>query len=214
MVTLEQVEKLCERANISYDEARRILERTDGDLLEAVVLLEKEGRIEAPKGNGYYNSKEASSAGNGSGAGTTMNTGNVAGVGTGKERGDSYSANGSAPVHTQSQGGTKEEATFGDSLNSFFRWVGRLLHIGNTNSFEVRKNERKVMVFPVTVFVLLLLFAFWITIPLMIVGLFFGLRYVFSGPEVKATGVNKAMKTAAEAAEDFKSRIKYENDEK
>ncbi len=200
MVTLEHVEKLCERANISYDEARKVLEKTDDDLLEAVILLEREGRIEAPRGNGYYNSKEARSGDNRSGNGESNGA-----------DGNSSSANVSVPVTAQHQGGAKEEATFGDSMNSFFRWVGKILHIGNTNSFEVRKNDKRVMVFPVTVFVLLLLFAFWITIPLMIVGLFFGFRYVFSGPEVKITSVNKAMNTAAEAAEDFKSKIKNEN---
>ena len=200
MVTLEHVEKLCERANITYDEARKVLEKTDDDLLEAVILLEREGRIEAPRGNGYYNSKEARSGGNGAGQGAGDSA-----------TGNNYSANGSVPANIQSQGGAKEETTFGDSMNSFFRWLGRILHVGNSNSFEVRKNDKKVMVFPVTVFVLLLLFAFWITIPLMVVGLFFGLRYVFTGPEVKVTSVNKAMNTAAEAAEDFKSRIKNES---
>lgn len=56
MVTLEQVEKLCERANISYDEARAALEETNGDILEAIINLEKQNRIQAPRG-GYYNSR-------------------------------------------------------------------------------------------------------------------------------------------------------------
>ena len=33
MVTLVQVERLCEHANISYDEARAALEETNGDIL-------------------------------------------------------------------------------------------------------------------------------------------------------------------------------------
>ena len=196
MVTLEQVEKLCEKANISYDEARKVLEKTEGDLLEAVVLLEKEGKIEAPRGNGYYDSRETDPGVNGR---------------NGDSSGNFSNQNTSVTQVSQNQGGRQQESTFGDSLNSFFRWFGKILHIGNTNSFEVRKDGKKVMVFPVTVFVLLLFFAFWITIPLMIIGLFFGLRYVFSGPEVRITDVNKAMNTAADAAEDFKSRIKYEN---
>ena len=59
MVTLEQVEKLRQRANISYDEARAALEKTDGDILEAIINLEKENRISAPEGGGYYSSKRA-----------------------------------------------------------------------------------------------------------------------------------------------------------
>ncbi len=57
MVTLEQVEKLREKTNISYDEAKAALEKTNGDILEAIINLEKENRIPAPEGGGYYNSR-------------------------------------------------------------------------------------------------------------------------------------------------------------
>ncbi len=49
MVTLEQVEKLCERANISYEEAKVALEETNGDILEVLSNLENKNRIQAPK---------------------------------------------------------------------------------------------------------------------------------------------------------------------
>ena len=58
MITFEKVEKLREYAGISYEEAKRELEKTDGDLLEAVVNLEKEGRIKKPEANGYYKSSQ------------------------------------------------------------------------------------------------------------------------------------------------------------
>ncbi len=57
MTKLEQIEKLRERANVSYDEAKQALELADGDLLEALINLEKQGRIEPPKGGGYYSSE-------------------------------------------------------------------------------------------------------------------------------------------------------------
>ena len=41
MDRLEMIEKLRERADISYEEAKDILDRAEGDLLEAIVLLEK-----------------------------------------------------------------------------------------------------------------------------------------------------------------------------
>ncbi|NLM50574.1 MAG: ubiquitin, partial [Clostridiaceae bacterium] len=58
MVTLEQAERLCARANISYEEAKRILEETNGDLLEAVIRLEKEGKVTPPKNDGSYSTQE------------------------------------------------------------------------------------------------------------------------------------------------------------
>ena len=49
MDKLEMIEKLRERADISYEEAKEILDRAEGDLLEAIVLLEKEGRMRQPQ---------------------------------------------------------------------------------------------------------------------------------------------------------------------
>ena len=53
MERMDMVETLRNKAQVGYEEARDALERTDWDLLEAVVLLEKEGKVEqvhaAPK---------------------------------------------------------------------------------------------------------------------------------------------------------------------
>ena len=49
MVTLEQVELLRTKADVTYEEARQALEATNGDLLDAVVLLEIQGKVRPPK---------------------------------------------------------------------------------------------------------------------------------------------------------------------
>ncbi len=41
-ITLEQVDQVIERTNVSYQKAKEVLEKTDGDVLEAIVLLESE----------------------------------------------------------------------------------------------------------------------------------------------------------------------------
>ena len=41
MERMELIEKLRERADVSYDEAKEILEQKGDDLLEAVVILER-----------------------------------------------------------------------------------------------------------------------------------------------------------------------------
>lgn len=47
MTNFEMVEMLREKANVSYEEAKAALEAADWDLLDAVLLLEKEGKVPA-----------------------------------------------------------------------------------------------------------------------------------------------------------------------
>ncbi|MDR1064809.1 MAG: ubiquitin [Oscillospiraceae bacterium] len=54
MTTLEQVEKLRERANVSFEEAKSALEEADGDLLDALILLERQGKTSGPESGGHY----------------------------------------------------------------------------------------------------------------------------------------------------------------
>lgn len=47
MDEFEKVEVLREKANVSYEEAREAIKQADGDLLEAMVILEKQGKVKS-----------------------------------------------------------------------------------------------------------------------------------------------------------------------
>ena len=50
----EMVEKLRAKANVSYEEAKAALEKSDWDMLDALVLLESEGKVkDAPEAKEY-----------------------------------------------------------------------------------------------------------------------------------------------------------------
>lgn len=48
-VTLEQIEILRERARVTYAEAKEVLEKCNGDILEALIMLEGQAKVRAPK---------------------------------------------------------------------------------------------------------------------------------------------------------------------
>jgi len=181
MATLEQVEKLRERANVSYDEAKAALDATNGDLLEAMIYLEKQGKVRSPSNDGFYSSDNA---------------------------GDKKSnANGA-----QNAGQSKDGANaFGEGLKNLFKLIGKIIHWGNVNTFEVLKKDEVKAAFPLTVLALLLIFVFWVTIPLIIIGLFFGLRYRFSGPNFDKGPVNSVMDSVADAADNIKNSFNKDN---
>ena len=171
MIDFEQVQKLRERANISYEEAKKALEETNGDMLEAMINLEKQNRIKAPEACGYYNSHEDNQDAHKHGCGNSWHK-----------------------KCNQDKG-----SSFGEQVTTFFKWCGKVIHKGNINNFEVLKDDKRILMLPLTALALLLLFALWIVVPLIILGLCFGFRYQFKGPDVDKPEVNRAMDNVSNA---------------
>ena len=48
-ITLEQVERLREKADVSYAQAKEALEYSGGNLLDALIYLEEKGAIPRPE---------------------------------------------------------------------------------------------------------------------------------------------------------------------
>lgn len=183
MISLEQVEELRKRANITYDEAKKALEETNGDILEAIINLEKQNKIQTPKGGGYYSTKY-----------DTREQNNY-------EKSDT-------------KGKYKEEeisVTIKELLKKTGNFIMKAIDKGNRNHFEVVKNGERIMTLPVTIIALLVIFMFWVVFPLMIVGLFFGFRYRFSGPDLGRDDINRAMDSVAGVAENIKKEVKGDN---
>jgi hypothetical protein len=179
MATLEHVEKLRARANVSFEEARDALEACNGDLLDALILLERQGKTASPGDGGYYSSEPAEivcrDAPNGNG-------------GRHGKRGHYYDPN--------AEEGWRNFANFWKTLG---RGLLKLLEIGSANHFEISRNGKLILAVPVTVFVILLVF-FWWLVPVMLLGLFFSFRYTFRGRELGKDYINDAMNGAADAA--------------
>jgi len=184
MVTLEQVEKLREYADISYDEAKTALDHADGDILQALIELERQGKVKPPQGGGRYSSESIA-------------------VSDCDRKEEYYQKE--KPRSKCSNG---EKSAFRRNMKRFFNWMGEIIHKGNVNALVVEKDDESIMRLPITILVLLLIFVFWIVVPLLIVGLFFNFRYYFQGPDIKSTKVNDAMNSVANAAEEIKNDMK------
>lgn len=181
MATLEQVEKLREKADVSFEEAKAALDACEGDLLDALIYLEKQGKVVPPAGGGYYSSQNTTGEENTAGAG-----------GANTYRG-------------------KTGENFGNMLRRFGRFCGKVFNMGNTNYLEGMKNGEVVITCPVTAVVLLMIFFFWIVLPLFILSLFFGFHYRFTGYDLGKESVNKVMDGVSEKAEEIKKSFNNEN---
>ncbi|MGI6634499.1 MAG: hypothetical protein ACOX7B_04955 [Christensenellales bacterium] len=158
----ELVEKLRERANVSYEDAKRALEASNWDLLDAMVLLENEGRIQSEENPAFTTRREP------------------------------------RPQHVYTD----------DSARGILRrLVDMLVSLINRASkidVVVSRYGKTVMALPLIAVILLVLFAPWMTIPVMLIALFFGFRYAFRGEGI-SDKVNQAMDRVADAADSIRS---------
>ena len=54
MDKLKLIDKLREKTNISYEEAKAALENNNWDILDAILYLEESGKVEKPSVNILY----------------------------------------------------------------------------------------------------------------------------------------------------------------
>ena len=187
---MELVEKLVEKTGVSYGEAKAMLEKTDWDILEAIIRLESEGRVQGAKTAQYSTSNEANET---------------------KQEQSGNGTNERRHQHRQNRDNCETGENFRKSAKSFGDFLKDVFDKGNHNCLLVHRKNEKIIELPVTAFVILLVFCFWVVIPLMVVGLFLGCRYSFSGNELGRDSVNNAMGKATDIADNIKSEFNKGN---
>lgn len=179
MEQLEKVEKIREKTGVTYQEAKAALEEANGDILDAVVILEKQGKIKAPEVHVFTTEEET--------------------------KNEEFQK--AAEAASQHKG-----ETFGGMMHKFLNWCKVLIKKGCENFFIVERHGSEVISAPVIVLAVLLLCAFWVVLPILIIGLFFGFRYSFKGEITKTVDVNQACDIAAETCESIKKEFNKKKD--
>ena len=72
---------------------------------------------------------------------------------------------------------------------------------------QVIKDGEVKTTISITILVLMMFLFFWVTVPLLVIGLFCGCRYIFTGPDFGKDAVNNAMDAAANTAESIKRSV-------
>jgi len=174
---LEKVEKLREKANVTFAEAKAALDNCGGDILDSLIYLENQGKVTAPAGGGYY-----------SGANMPPQPENV-----------NY---GNYNNNTDNSDSTGEEFT--DLLKRFGAFCLKMFNKGVSNHLVATKGDQHLFSCPVIVVVVLAIFFFWATIPLFVISLFCGFRYRFTGDDLGKDSVNSVMNSATNVVDDVK----------
>lgn len=171
-VTMEQVERLREKSGATYEACRDALERTDGNLLDAVILLERAGYSRT--------------------AGATFTT-----------KPGEKAAEAARMVLSPESGhrGGKKRSDWRDGAAEVWEAGKNLLRHAVENQFEVWRRGEMMTSMPVLILALLIILVFWISMPLLIIGLFLGCRYRFAGPDLGKESVNSVMDSMSDTVD-------------
>lgn len=200
-VTLEQVEQLRAHAAVSYEEARRALEACDGDLLDSPDPAGA-GRAGFRRAAGGALFLPPSPCRPGAaalrahpGAGG-VREGREAVLGAGRDRG--------RPPRPGGAGSWRAR------LRELLAAAVDLLRHCTVNQFEVWRNGERMTALPVLILILLVLVAYWISLPLLVVGLFFGCKYRFSGPDLDKNRVGEVVNQVSAKVGDAVGQVRDE----
>ena len=147
-INLEQIDELRKRSNASYEEAKKALEEANGDMVEALIYLEREKKTkhnECNEENGFENLGKA---------------------------------------------------------------IKNLIVKGNNTKLIIKKKDSVILSLPVTIVVIITIFAPYISLGGLILALVTGYRIRFQGKNGEDMNVNKHFDKAAEYVENIKTDLK------
>ncbi|WP_102338116.1 UBA domain-containing protein [Collinsella provencensis] len=180
MDKMEKVELIREKTGVSYEDAKAALDACGEDVLDAIIWLERAGKT-ATK------SAQAST-------GTPVEPNDIPVV--------SAEMVEAQAVYEESS----KKSRVGERVDRFWEAMKRLCRRGVEVQFVALQNHEEVVRVPVLIPILGLIF--WgATIWLLIIGLFFGLRYRIEGTKSTSVDINDMMDRAADVADDIKRDV-------
>lgn len=108
----------------------------------------------------------------------------------------------------EARGQDAERPGFRAQLKALLLAAVDLLRHSTVNQFEVWRHGEMMTSLPVLILILLILVAFWISVPLLLLGLFFGCRYRFSGPDLEKSGAGDAVNRVTGVVGDAVEQVK------
>ena len=174
------IEKLREKLNISFEEAKEALESCQWNILDAVVRLEQEGKISDANGECFYTNKNSESY---------------------------YSSNALIDLSKEevSHKFHKKENEF-----KLFEWICEVIDTCNSVLVKVSRRNEKIFEIPVTVLIVLTVFLVGSVIPIMIIALIFDVEFSVSSKKIDVTKVDETLKDLSSFVKGVKEKIKKE----
>lgn len=180
MDDLEKVETIRTECNVSYTDAKAALDAADGNVLDAIIWLESQGKTQTTSAHAVTESAPV----------------------------DEPSAEMVAAQAAYEK--SSEKTDFSKKMDSVWEYLKKLFRLSLDTKFIATRRDAIILNIPILI-PIVALFAWGTTIWLMLIGLFFGMRYRIDSDGDVPGSINNLMDSAANAADDIKQNL---NDDK
>ena len=180
MDDLEKVETIRTKCNVSYTDAKAALDAADGNVLDAIIWLESQGKTQTTSAHAATESAPV----------------------------DEPSAEMVAAQAAYEK--SSEKTDFSKKMDSVWEYLKKLFRLSLDTKFIATRRDAIILNIPILI-PIVALFAWGATIWLMLLGLFFGMRYRIDSDGDVPGSINNLMNHAADAADDIKQNL---NDDK
>ena len=195
MENYQKVEQLVNKAGCSYEDAKTALEGCEWDMLDAVISLERDGKI----------SKETAE----------QKTEEPIEI-IPEVSADKVSGNNSQQityVYAEGQGGNNAGGENTDNSQKEPKGVRKLWNriksiLMNNRMLVFKSNGQQIVDLPIVIPLIALIAFFWATLILAGVAMVFGCRFHFEGEDLGKTTINNTMDKATDYAEKVRNDLK------
>jgi len=206
MKSYEMVETLSEKTNVSLAQAKEALERSNWDMLDAAIYIEKKKSEQVrPPVNDYESSFQKEKEGRFS----TPNYTQFSGAPNNQQFNQKGNFNNVPPFNPNYN---QPPVSVGELLGRLCGNIENAVNKCFYDVFVVRRHGKKIFQIPLLIF-LISLCAPYIVLPLLFIGLFFNLHYSFEGKSKGKETLNDFFDNAKNAADKVKEDFKTEYDE-
>lgn len=178
MDKLNLIEKLREKTGITYEDAKSVLEINNWDILDAILDLEKEGKVKGPSVSIFYTN----------------------------EYNENYEEENTQSnfEEVKKDSNYKSNSTF----EGIFEAICKFIDTCNNIFIEMKGKNNFFLKFPLTVVIVLLIFGFWLLIPLIVIGLFLDIEFSVESKKINTDKVNDILSKISKEVQKIKAKGK------
>ena len=188
MDNYQKVEQLVNKAGCSYEDAKAALEACGWDMLDAVISLEREGKVN--KETAEQKAEEPIEI--------------IPEVSADKVAGSSsqqitYTYDDSSSGNSDKAGNTGKADGTGKRGRRLWKRIKSILM--NNRMVVFKSSGQQIMDLPIVIPVIALIAFFWATLIVAVIAIVFGCRFHFEGEDLGKTNINSTMDKASDYAE-------------